>query len=227
MSDHGNGDGAPTAAAEPALALVDTVPESTEVSPPQPGRRGSRLGAVLRAPLTLLRFILRRLLWLIIRLIRGIWRHPVATLLLVVAIYAGYRGYQEFLVTPEPPPPAPEFDIAPAIPPAESVVRYLAAQHDFDADGMWATYSETAKAANLQQGSSLETLRRVTETIRSQGIKYGDSAYVGGYKTDGNRSFYFYVTTLEDPIGEKLQIYQVFYVDTDGTILRVIAPELF
>ncbi len=196
-------------------------------SPPSRRSRVGRLWAPLRMMLTLLRFLLRRSLWVIIRSGRGIWRHPTLTLVLVVAVFLAYQGYERFLA-PQPAPADPaHYEIVQAIPPPLPVAEYLSAQKNFDADAMWNTYSEQAKAANLAQGSSLQTLRQTTQELQLQGLQYGESHYIGGYQIQpGGHAYYFYVTKVQDPRGNAAEIYQIFIADGDGKVLRVEQPQL-
>ncbi len=194
-----------------------------------PSKRGllGRFWALLRMVLTLLRFLLRRSLWVIIRSGRGIWRHPTLTLALIVAVFLAYQGYERFLA-PQPAPVDPgQYEIVQAIPPPLPVAEYLSAQKNFDADAMWNTYSEQAKAANLAQGSSLQTLRQTTQQLQLQGLQYGESHYIGGYQIQpGGHTYYFYVTKVQDPRGNAAEIYQIFIADSDGKVLRVEQPQL-
>ncbi|MBX6343127.1 MAG: hypothetical protein IRY97_11760 [Thermomicrobiaceae bacterium] len=178
-----------------------------------------------RSPFAPIRFVIRRLLWLVISLVRALWRYPIVALALVLALYLGYRGYQDYLAPQPPPSTTPQYDIAPAIPPADAVVHYLQAQRDFNAEEMWQSLSGKAQAANIEQGNSLGTLRERTESLRSSGVRYGKSAYIGGYRLPQGLASYFYVTEVSNGDGAA-EIYQVFLVDTDGKILNIEASAL-
>lgn len=194
-----------------------------------PSKRGffGRLWALLHMLLTLLRFLLRRSLWVTIRVGRGVWRHPTLTLALILAVFLAFQGYERFLA-PHPAPVDPgHYEMVQAIPPPLPVAEYLSAQKNFDADAMWNTYSEQAKATNLAQGSSLQTLRQTIQELQLQGLQYGDSHYIGGYQIQpGGHAYYFYVTKVQDPKGNAAEIYQIFIADGDGKVLRVEQPQL-
>ena len=187
----------------------------------------ARLWAFARVPLTLLRFLIRRFLWVTIRLGRGVWRHPTLTLALIIAVFLAFRGYERYLVPQASPGDPGQYTIAEAIPPPRPVAEYLSAQRKFDADAMWNTYSEQAKAANLAQGSSLQTLRQTTHQMQLQGLQFGDSHYIGGYRTEqGGSAYYFYVTGVQDPQGHSADIYQIFTADSEGKVMHVDQPQV-
>lgn len=195
-------------------------------SPPSKRRSLGRIWAFLRMPLALLRFLLRRFIWVTVRVGRGVWRHPTITLALIIAVFLAYRGYERFLAPQAAPGDPGHYEIAEAIPPPQPVAEYLSAQRNFDADGMWNAFSEQAKAANLAQGSSLQTLRQTTQQLRLEGLQYGSSHYIGGYKTQQANAYYFYVTGVQDPNGHAADIYQIFIADADGKILHVEQPQV-
>jgi hypothetical protein len=210
----------PIGGSRSALAVTDfTVPVL------EPAESPGRFRRALRAPLTLLRFLVRRAIWILIRLIRGAWRYPIVALGLALLVFLGYRAYQDYYVTKPPPPATPQFQLVEAIPPADAVLTYLKAQQTFDAKAMWDSYSARAQTQNLQQGATLQTLQQEQQSLQQEGLSFGDSAYVGGYKLNNGRAYYFYVTKVQAS-GLNAEVYQTFFVDTDGKILEVDAPQL-
>ncbi len=219
----------PTRASQPGAEATQGAGAVPGGYPSPPSKRGSlgRFWALLHGLFTLMRFLLRRFLWVTVRVGRGVWRHPILTLVSILAVVLAFQGYQRFLAPPPAPVDPGHYEIVQAIPPPLAVAEYLSAQKNFDADAMWNTYSEQAKAANLAQGSSLQTLRQTTQQLQIQGLEYGDSHYIGGYQIQqGSHAYYFYVTKVRDPKGNAAEIYQIFIADDDGKVLRVEQPQL-
>lgn len=171
-------------------------------------------------PFSALRFLLRRAIWVLIRILRAIWKYPIGALLIVLALYLGMQGYERYIAEPPPPPPAIEFDMVAAIPPADGVVKYLLAQKEFDAQKMWESFSLDAQNEQLAQGSTLDALRRTMQQQQQRGFRYADNKYVGGVTLEDKTSTYFYVTTIRAG-NNKVDIYQIFVVDAEGKVKRV------
>lgn len=219
----------PSRASQPDAGTTQRLGAAPDGYSSPPSKRGllGRFWAILHVLLSVLRFLLRRFIWVTVRAGRGVWRHPTLTLATILAVFLAYQGYERFLAPPPTPVDPGNYEIVQAIPPPLPVVEYLSAQKNFDADAMWNTYSEQAKAANLAQGSSLQTLRQTTQQLELQGLQYGDSHYIGGYQVQqGSHAYYFYVTKVEDPQGTSAEIYQIFITDGDGRVQRVEQPQL-
>jgi hypothetical protein len=173
-----------------------------------------------------LRFVLRKLLWIVFSILRLAWRHPALTLLLAIVAYLGYQQVQAYFAPPPSTAPPPAIQAAPLIQPPESVQQYLEGQRNFDAEAMWDAFSEETKAVHLAEGSSLSTFKRAIERMRESGLRYGDSQYIGGYRLENGLSYYFYVTEVRNDAGQSAQVYQIFIVDKEGKVIEVDTPQL-
>lgn len=194
---------------------------------PTPLRQGVRVADVIgRRVGRALRFLLRKLLWIVFSVLRLAWRHPALTLLLGIVAYLGYQQAQAYFAPPPSTAPPPAIQAAPLIQPPESVQQYLEGQRNFDAEAMWDAFSEETKAAHLAEGSSLSTFKRAIERMRESGLRYGDSHYIGGYRLENGLSYYFYVTEVRNDAGQSAQVYQIFTVDKEGKVIQVDTPQL-
>lgn len=202
-----------------------TTPATTTPQLPKPLSRRARrlLVAPFLAFVQLLRLLLRKTLWALIRVVRFAWRHLLVTVLLALGLYFGYRA----LV-----PQAQEgntqttVQVAPVIAPPPSIQAYLDAQRNFDADRMWQTLSPEAKARRLASGETLATFRSSIQLLQQQGFRFGDSKYVGGYRLPDGQAYYFYVTQISTNSGQTGWVYQIFWVNTDGRIILADTPQL-
>jgi hypothetical protein len=148
------------------------------------------------------------------------WRYPIVALLAVLLVYLGFRGYNTYIADPPPPVAAPQFEMIVSAPPADSVLQYLRGQQQHDAQAIWDSFSTDTQTQQLAQGSTLEALRRSVQQESSQGFRYDDSKYVGGYQFDDGTASYFYLTTVRVQ-NTNAEIYQIFIVDAQGKITRV------
>ncbi len=194
---------------------------------PRPIRQGVRVVDVVgRRVGQALRFVLRKLLWVVFLVLRVAWRHPALTLLVALVGYLGYQQAVAYFTPPLATAPAPPIQAAPLIQPPESVKQYLEGQRTFDAEAMWDAFSEETKAAHLAEGSSLSTFKRAIQRMRDSGLRYGESAYIGGYRLRNGLSYYFYVTEVGNDAGQSAQVYQIFVVDREGKVIEVDTPQL-
>jgi hypothetical protein len=179
-------------------------------------RRAGALGSLGSAG----RFVLRKLLWLVISALQQMWRHPLLTLALLVAVALGYTQYQHRQESGTPPAEA-DFEIAAALPPAASVQRYLDAQRNLDAGALWDQYTDGYKTYRLNRGETLQTIQSNFDDLAEQGASFGESVYLGGHPTDSGATRYIYMTPLSSP-GQGVQAtLQVLYVDSSGLISNV------
>jgi hypothetical protein len=170
-----------------------------------------------------IRVVLRKVLWVVIRSVRLAWRHLLVTILIALGAFYAYRAVF--------PPSTGEADQspvrpAPVIAPPASVRAYLEAQRDFDAERMWQTLSPDAKARRLAAGETLASFRQSVELLQQQGIRFGDSTYIGGYRLPDGQAYYFYVTEIRNASNQRGLVYQIFWVDSDGLIFIVDTPQL-
>jgi hypothetical protein len=194
---------------------------------PRPIRRGVRaLDAAARRVGNAARFVLRKLLWVLFRVLRLAWRHPALTLLIALAGYVGYQQALPYLFPPPVPAAAPPVQAAPLVQPPESVTQYLEGQRKFDAEAMWNAFSEETKAAHLAEGSSLSTFKRAIQRMQDSGLEYGESVYIGGFVLPSGLSYYFYVTEVGNAAGQRAQVYQIFVIDREGKVIEVDTPQL-
>ncbi len=202
-----------------------TVPASPLSEYPGPARR--RALRVLSWPIVvvaqLVRVVLRKVLWIVLRSLRLAWRHLLITVVVALGAYYAYRA-----LAPSPLERADEPPVraVPVIAPPASVRTYLDAQREFDAERMWQTLSPDAKAQRLASGETLASFRRSLELLREQGYSFGESHYVGGYSLPDGQAYYFYVTEIRNAIDQRALVYQIFWVDSDGLIFLVDTPQL-
>lgn len=206
--------------------MTITAPAPTIPPLPEPVRR--QRGRTLLRPFVsvanVLRLIVRKILWILIRTIRLAWRHLLITLLVALGAYFAYRALVPAASTnSEAQVPV---RTAPAIPPPASVRAYLEAQRNFDADRMWQALSPEAKARRLASGETLSTFRSSIQLMQQQGFRFGDSTYVGGYRLPDGQAYYFYVTEVSNANGQSGFVYQIFWVNSDGLIILADMPQL-
>jgi len=210
---------------ETISAMAVTAPVSTVPQLPGPTRR--RRLRVLFWPLIALaqvvRVVLRKTLWVTIRVIRLAWRHLLVTLLIALG---GYYAYRALAPQPVSQPRESPVQAAPLIAPPASVRAYLEAQRNFDAERMWQTLSPESKARRLASGESLATFRQSVQLLQQQGFRFGESTYVGGYKSPHGQAYYFYVTEVRNANDQRGMVYQIFWVSADGLIFTVDTPQL-
>lgn len=106
------------------------------------------------------------------------------------------------------------------LPQAPIVERYLKAQADYDAAGMWATISDSLKRQIQSSSGNLEQLQAELDTAKKQGRKYKSAAYIGGAPMSADRSVYFYVLTVDTPAGPT-EIPYIYVVGPDGKIVSI------
>lgn len=200
---------------------IDTAPYRL------PARRAVRIvdAAAHRVGRTL-RFLVRKCLWVTLVLLRWVWKHPALTLLLAITLYVGYQEVQARYAPPPTQQEPPPIQAAPFVQPPPSVQQYLEGQRAFDAEAMWEAFSDETKAAHLAEGSSLSTFKRAVQRMRENGLRYGDSVYIGGYRLKNGYAYYVYVTELRNAFGQSAEVYQVFIVDDEGKVIRVDTPQL-
>jgi hypothetical protein len=160
-----------------------------------------------------LRYLLRKLLLVLVLVIRAGWRHPIVSLLLIIAAGVGYQGYNEYVKEDPPPPPREVYDIAQAIPPPAIADDYLAAQRDYDGEAIWDMLPEATQTNLLSQGVTKQIYAQRMQNLRANGVNFGDSVYVGGVEGADGINRYFYVTTMPLGNGQVTNIYQVLFID--------------
>lgn len=210
----------PAVATDVAAAALPVVgPTDAQSAIPFPGRmrgRLERLGWYLARPLVFLRYLLRKALWIVIRITRSGWRHPIVALLVIIAVGLGYQGYNSY-IEDEPPPPASEvFDIAPAIPPPSIADSFFSAQRAYDGGAIWDLLPEETKTNLLSQGVTKQIYAQRFANLQVNGVNFGESEYVGGVEGSDSVMQYFYVTALPLGNGQVTSIYQVLFVNRES-----------
>jgi hypothetical protein len=117
------------------------------------------------------------------------------------------------------------FERADSLPPAPAVETFIKGQQAFNADMMWDAYSTDYQAAQLANGASKATLQAQASKMRSAGLQFVQSDYIGGVQLDGGGSLYFYTIDLAraDQHG---RFPYIFTADADGKIVDVDSPFL-
>ena len=149
---------------------------------------------------------------------------PYAAFVVVVIALLGVIGWMSYqLWAPKATPAA--FERAESLPPAPAVETFIKGQQDFNADMMWDAYSTDYQANQLANGASKATLQAQASGMRSAGLQFVHSDYIGGVHLDGGRSLYFYTIDLAQADKHGRFPY-VFTADADGKIIDVDSPFL-
>ena len=170
----------------------------------------------------LCRLLLRRLMYGGVVLGRAL--RPYAAFVVIIVALLGVLGWMSYLLWGPKAAPA-MFERADSLPPAAAVENYIKGQQDYNADMMWDAYSTDYQAAQLANGASKATLQAQASGMRSAGLRFVHSDYIGGVHLDGGRSMYFYTIDLTraDQHG---RIPYIFTADADGKIVDVDSPFL-
>ena len=107
------------------------------------------------------------------------------------------------------------------LPPHPEVERYLKAQANYDAKGMWDAISQDLKTS-MQQGSTspVQELQTELDAAKQQGRVYRSAVYVGGVPTRDGMSVYFYVLTVDGP-GGTVDVPYIYVLGRDGKIVSI------
>jgi hypothetical protein len=170
----------------------------------------------------LCRLMLRRL-WYGGTIVGRVLR-PYAGFVVVVVALLGVIGWMSYLLW-APKAAAPAFERAESLPPSPAVETYIKGQQDYNADMMWDAYSTDYQASQLANGASKATLQAQASGMRSAGLQFVHSDYIGGVPLDNGGSMYFYTIDLAraDQHG---RFPYVFTADADGKIVDVDSPFL-
>jgi hypothetical protein len=149
---------------------------------------------------------------------------PYAVSVVVVIVLLGVIGWMSYMLwAPKAAPAA--FQRADSLPPAPAVETYIKGQQDYNADMMWDAYSTDYQAAQLASGGSKGTLQSQANSVRTQGIEFVHSDYIGGVQLENGGSIYFYTIDLAKADIHRRFPY-VFTADADGKIVDVDSPFL-
>ncbi len=102
----------------------------------------------------------------------------------------------------------------------EVVERYLRAQANFDAEGMWDTIADSLKQQMSASNITPDQLQAELDAARQQGRRYRGATYVGGTPISGGQSVYFYILTVDTPRGTS-DIPYIYIVGPDGKISSI------
>lgn len=184
-------------------------------APPMPAGRWVRFRRLSR-------LMLRRLLrgsMVVGRVLR-----PYAATLVVAIVLLGVIGWMSYMLWGPKAAPA-AFQRADSIPPATAVETYIKGQQDYNADMMWDAYSTDYQTTQLANGASKATLQAQASGMRSAGLQFVRSDYIGGVQLDGGGSMYFYTIDLAKAQQHGRFSY-VFTADAHGKIVDVDSPLL-
>ncbi len=106
------------------------------------------------------------------------------------------------------------------LPPAPAVERYMKAQAQYDASGMWDTMSDQLKQRMTLANNTQVQIQKDLDTARQQQRRYTATTYIGGQTLSNGQSVYFYVLTMEGPNGTS-QLPYTFTVGQDGKISNI------
>ncbi len=110
-------------------------------------------------------------------------------------------------------------------PPAPAVDSYLKGMTNFDAELMWSAFSSEYLKNMQSRGGTKELLQQNLSEAKRRGAKYDEISYIGSYRLNTGSKYFFYVVgrrgfSANAPDAVE-QIYYVFTVDSQGTIVSV------
>ena len=191
------------------------VPQNPYYAPPVKAGRWLRFRRLCR-------LMLRRL-WYGAVVVGRVLR-PYAAFVVIVIALLGVIGWMSYLLwAPKAAPAA--FQRADSLPPAPAVETFIKGQQDYNADMMWDAYSTDYQANQLASGASKATLQAQANSVRTQGIQFVHSDYIGGVQLEDGGSIYFYTIDLSRAELHRRFPY-VFTADADGKIVDVDSPFL-
>jgi len=170
----------------------------------------------------LCRLMLRRLWYG--RVVVGRALRPFAATLVVAIVLLGVIGWMSYLLWGPKAAPA-TFQRADSLPPSPAVETFIKGQQDYNADMMWDAYSTSYQASQLANGASKATLQALANSVRTQGIQFLQSDYIGGVQIEDGGSTYFYSLDLAQGQQHRRFSY-IFTADADGKIVDVDSPFL-
>ncbi|GEM_PF-3544513 len=186
---------------------------------------------------TLLRFVLHpifKIIALVFLTIRGVFRNrAIRYSLAALAIILGMSWYllassydasqaQAAQAAQGLPSDTLSVPANQTLPPPAEVERYLKAQSNYDAIGMWAAISDELKASMKDSNPEASPLALQTEldAAKQQGRKYRTATYIGGIPTRDGGSVYFYVLTVDGPEGA-VDVPYIYVLGQDGKIVSI------
>jgi hypothetical protein len=194
---------------------VYPVQQPTYYAPPIPAGRWVRFRRLCR-------LMLRRLWYGGVVLGRVL--RPFAPTLAVAIVLLGVIGWMSYLLWGPKAAPA-VFQRADSLPPAPAVETFIKGQQEYNADMMWDAYSTSYQASQLANGASKATLQALANSVRTQGIQFVQSDYIGGVQIEDGGSTYFYSLDLAQGQQHRRFPY-IFTADADGKIVDVDSPFL-
>jgi hypothetical protein len=168
------------------------------------------------------RLLLRRL-WYGTAVV-GRFLRPYAAFVVIVIALLGVIGWMSYLLW-APKATTATFHRADSLPPAPAVETYIKGQQNYNADMMWDAYSTDYQASQLAAGASKVTLQAQADSVRTQGIQFVQSDYIGGVQLENGSSMYFYTIDLSRAELHRRFPY-IFTADADGKIVDVDSPFL-
>jgi hypothetical protein len=205
----------PAGAGPVAYQPVYPAQQPPYYAPPIPAGRWVRFRRLCR-------LMLRRLWYG--RVVVGRALRPFAATLVVAIVLLGVIGWMSYLLwAPKVAPAA--FQRADSLPPSPAVETFIKGQQDYNADMMWDAYSTSYQASQLANGASKATLQALANRVRTQGIQFVHSDYIGGVQIEDGGSTYFYSLDLAQGQQHRRFPY-IFTADADGKIVDVDSPFL-
>ncbi len=198
-----------------AYQPVYPAPQNPYYAPPVPAGRWTRTRRMFR--------LLLRRLWYGAVVVGRVLR-PYAGFVIVTLGLLAVIGWMSFMLWGPKAAPA-AFQRIDSLPPAAAVETFIKGQQDFNADMMWDAYSTDYQASQLANGASKATLQAQASGMRSAGLQFVHSDYIGGVQLDGGRSMYFYTIDLTKA-DQHGRFSYVFTADADGKVVDVDSPFL-
>jgi hypothetical protein len=169
----------------------------------------------------MMRLLLRRTLYLAVRMGRGLWPHRL-TIALVLPLLALIGVMASAMFWDRVATAGPAFSRADSIPPGSEVEKFLDGQRTYNAEKMWDSFSAEFKASLLDRGASMDTLKAQAQNEKLAGQSYPKTIYIGGVSLNDGGAIYFYLVDVKSPRADRNgPTSYVFTVDDKGKIARI------
>ncbi len=104
----------------------------------------------------------------------------------------------------------------------EATEEFLRGNRDYNAELIWKSFSDDAKAQLQNNGGSLQTLEQQMQSAKQRGVAFEEISYIGGKDLQDGTSKEFYLVGIRPQAkGEIEYVPFMFTLDRDGKIARV------
>lgn len=201
---------------QPAASAAPYYPYQAAPYPPQPARRPS----LMRVFSDIIRLLLRRLVYLLMRL----WRpfRAYAGFILLTLGLLGVIGWMAVQLWAPQPGIAPDPRVA-MLPPSPAVENYITGRRTYNADLMWDSYSSDYQYSQLQSGNTKDIMKKAALAEQRVGLQYRNIQYIGAVqRTDGGHLYYYSIDISAG--GQSVRVPLVFFSNSEERIERIYSP---